>query len=102
MVPLEYNQQLLQLFGLCPSEDGGSNIITFVKRTMILWTYGIDLGPTSYFFYTHFDEPELLISALTPIIAFTVVIFSYITFFLEGKRAIYTYTYLRTLVNERM
>lgn len=103
MVPLEYNQKLLELFGLCPSEDGRLNILTFVKRITILWmNIGMDLGPTSYFFFTHFDDPELLIGSLTPIIAFIVVSISYITFSLEGKRSIYTFRYLRALVNERM
>ncbi|XP_055325770.1 uncharacterized protein LOC129579623 [Sitodiplosis mosellana] len=101
MVPLEYNQKLLELFGFCPNADGGSLILTFVKRITMLWiTVGMDLIPTCHFLYAHFDNPELLIAAISPITGFIVVIISYLTFVVEGKRAIHTFTYLRALVNE--
>lgn len=99
MVPLEYNQKLLELFGFYPSADGGS--LTFVKRIIMFWvTIGMDLVPTSYFLYAHFDNPELLISAISPITAFIVVIISYLTVVLEEKRAVHTFSYLRELIKE--
>lgn len=102
MVPLEYNQKLCELFGFCPRADGSAQVLTFAKRCVILWLLvGMDVIPTLHFLYTHFDDPALLISAISPITAFTVGSVSYLTFAIEGKRAVYIYSYLRTLVNER-
>lgn len=102
MVPLEYNQKLFELFGFCPCADGSAQFATFVKRCAMFWTIiGMDLIPTSHFLYAHFDDPALLISSISPITAFIVVTISYLTFVIEGKRANYTLSYLRALVNER-
>lgn len=101
MEPLEYNQKHLELLGFCQSD--GSRIITLIKRIGMLWmAIGMDLIPTTHFLYSHFDNnTEFLISTLTPIIAYIVVSVSYLSFCIEGNRAIQTITYLRALVKER-
>lgn len=102
MLSLYYNQKQLELFGFCPNEDGNWSTKIFLTRGLIL---SIDivmsLAPSIAYPFLHSDEADVFIDALIPVIGFIVVTASYVTFFMEGRRAIHTFTHLRSLVNER-
>lgn len=102
MQSLYYNQKHLELFGFCPNEDGNWNAKIFLTRGLILFIDIImSFAPSIVYPFLHSEEPDVFIDALIPVIGFIVVTASYVTFFLEGKRAINTFTQLRLLVNER-
>lgn len=102
MASLYYNQKHLELFGFCPKEDGTSDAIVYVKRYTVLHIIVLHsfVGSVVYPF-RHPDEPDVFLSALTPIIAYILVPTSYLTFFLEGKRSVRTFSNVRKLVDER-
>lgn len=61
----------------------------------------MSITPSIAYAVLHPEEPNVYIDQLIPVIGFIVVTTSYVTFFLEGRRAINTFTHLRSLVNER-
>lgn len=103
MEPLRITQNYLQFFGLCPPEKASNmDFMTSVKRFIIVWIcYVMSLIPTSYFLYSHLDNPDTLVSCLVPITGFIFVSVSYITLSVEGVRAVHAFTYLRSFVMER-
>lgn len=102
MVPLEYTQKHMQVLGFCPKEDGSSINITYATRAFTLWIFcGMSLIPSCYFVFTHMEDTAQVITSLIPLLSFVLVPVSYVTFFLEGKRAVRLFAQLRTLANER-
>lgn len=102
MASLIYNQNHLELFGFCANADGNWNAKAFLTRGIVLFIDIImSLVPSIAYPFLHSDEADVFKDALIPIIGFIVVILSYITFFLEGKRVIKTFACIRSLVNER-
>lgn len=104
MVPLQYTQQHLEIFGFCPKEfsDNSFDIILFLKRfTISFICIAMALIPSIAYVCLHPDDTEALISNLIPIVGFILVGTSYLTFFPEGKIALKAFAFLRTIVNDR-
>lgn len=102
MEPLRYTQNYLQVFGFCPAPDGSLNTTVFLTRLAILYiTFIQALLPSMCYPLFHSDEPDVFINSLIPVVGFIIVPISYVTFFVEDKSALITFSHIRSLVNER-
>lgn len=105
MVPLQTNQRYMELFGFCPKEtnlDDNFNIILLSKRFGVLYICIImSLVPSISYILLHPEDTEVLITSLIPIVGFILVVWSYITFFLEGNTAAKAFVDLRRAINDR-
>lgn len=102
MEPLSCTQKYLQVFGFCPNPDGTVDKIVFLTRLIILYITILQaLVPSICYPLFHSDEPDVFINSLIPIVGFIIVPISYVTFFLEDKSALITFSHIRSLVKER-
>lgn len=102
MLPLQYIQRSLETFGFCTKEFDGFDFRATLVRFIISFIITVmALIPSTHYMYLNAEDTETIILALTPIVAYFLVLASYVTFIFENKMATDGMQRLKTLVQER-